>query len=556
MCSTAHAAKLCRLLVLTFALLGAVAFAATAGADQPPAIAVWQLQSDIDLDGAEPYLDDAVERFDAWQPPLVAQAQAPRTCAQLRFTDRHDISLVLTDADLIAESDGSRLCLLFDPRWDSYSVWLLNHASVEEFRHTKAQFQPVLDAAGIDLCRIGFWTTVDTALRRQIALRDRQDAGRPCEPELIAHGPKSEQRIEEVRAAIATIRAAGEQTFRWPLTWPLRVHLYDDHDSFVTGVRREGGDDEVTRQRLETVFARAGIIANGMYGFMVDTARFRRAVDVTMVVAHEYTHMAQAGVLGCTCYLPWFAIEGGAEYFASLVVGSEQRDLAGRFRDAVREDRAGRAVPLRELVRRPRDDDQRRSFAGYTRGYAAMRFLTLRWGAESFTHLHLENVEGSPNRFVEAMERLTGLSLDAFDQELSAYLRSQEGSTSATGAPANVTFVPNSLLTQLLTIRALPDGDFEQAAHFTGADAAVVILLDWGCLQRPIRGEARIIQPNGQRFVTFGRTRGPGCAAAAKVEFPLDDGPAGRTARAYPGLWHAEIYADGVLQGTVTFTVE
>jgi hypothetical protein len=272
-----------------------------------------------------------------------------------------------------------------------------------------------------------------------------------------------------------------------------------------------------------------------------------------MLVAHEFAHVAQAGLLGHPDFLPFFAIEGGAEYFASLVVGPEQKNLAGRFREAVADERAGRTVPLRELIAEPREDDRARVAASYARGYAAMRFLTARWGTESFTRLHRDNVDGDPERFLGAMARLTGLSLDDFDRELAAYLIAQ---TSTTATVGRATLAPNSMLADLVTARPLGATNAEPVDRFARSDAAVLILFTWECLPRAIRGEARVIAPDGGLFTTFSGTSGPGCDVDNYIELRLDREINGRAPRSLPGTWRVEIYADGVLQGSVAFDVE
>jgi hypothetical protein len=240
---------------------------------------------------------------------------------------------------------------------------------------------------------------------------------------VIAYGPHSAARVDEVRTWMSATVATAEAVFHWQLTWPLRVHLYDDHAAFVEGNRVEGGDPRATAQSLRTAFGRTAMSPNGMLGFLLDISRFPEPVDLAMVAAHEFAHIMQAGLLGCSCAMPFFAIEGGAEFFASLVVGPDQRDLAERWRVAVADERAGRAVPLRELIERPDPADRRRMAASYSRGYAAFRFLANRWGVDAVVQLHLDSIGGTPARFLDNLKRITGLTLDDFDNALSDELR-------------------------------------------------------------------------------------------------------------------------------------
>lgn len=50
-------------------------------------------------------------------------------------------------------------------------------------------------------------------------------------------------------------------------------------------------------------------------------------------------------------------------------------------------------------------------------------------------------------------------------------------------------------------------------------------------------------------------TAGAGCTRQASI-FGLDQSIPGRTIRSNPGVWRAEVVADGRFQGSVTFTVE
>lgn len=352
-----------------------------------------------------------------------AGAIAAHSCDQVRFTDHYE--LILTDAHLISGGTGTRLCLVWDDRWGSYLAILLNHRTAEEFRDAKGQLQPLLALVGVDSCEVAFWTVLETALRQTLSLRDRQDAGRRCEPEVIAHGPLSEARTAETRDAIARAVAWGEETYRWPLTWPLRLHLYDDHDAFVEGVRREAGNEIANAQSLSITYGVTTMIANGMMGVLLDASSLPRAGDLAMLTAHEYAHIAQTGALGSPRALPFFAYEGGAEYFASLVVGPDAPPLVGRFRAALADERSGRAVPLTELLTAPRASDPRRLSAGYSRGYAAMRFLAARWGPDAFSETMLAAADSPPARYLEALARVTGLPLDAFDRALGLWLREQ-----------------------------------------------------------------------------------------------------------------------------------
>jgi len=499
--------------------------------------------------------DPASSGFFGWQQPSTTPTQPADHCTDVRFAEvpASEVGLVKTDADLISEGNGSRLCIFFNTRWDSYEAWVLDAHTLDEFRAVKRQLQPLLGRIDLDSCRVAFWSSLDERVRREITLNDRMDAGKPCEPQVIDHGARSAGRREEVRQSVAASATTAEQTFGWSLTWPLRVHLYDNQDDFVGGFRREGGEEDIDARALQGVRGATGVLANGQFGYLINIGSFPEMMDLRMLVAHEYAHVAQAGLLGDPDMLPFFAVEGGAEYFASLVVGPEQRDLAGRFREASGDERTDNAVPLRDIVEQPSSRDARRVAASYSRGYAAMRLLASRWGIASFTQLHRENINGSPSQFLERLARLTGLSLDAFDAELRTYLLAEAAKPAVVG---RATYPASSRLIEIATGRLVESGRVEEVERFSRSDSAVVVVFAFECLSSPVRGEVRLIAPGGRPFTSFGGASGPGCDEGAGVQLELDRMYPGGSARSLLGTWTAEIYTDGTLQGTITFVVE
>jgi hypothetical protein len=531
-------------------------FVAPVRADDPGPTGGWWVEDALTVDRADALSASQFDNLVSRQTSEDSFAQQAPTCDQVRFTDVEpdEVGLILSDAHLNAESNGSRLCIFFDYRWGSYEAWTLNQRSIEEFRRTKAQLQPLLAGVGVDPCQIAFWNTFDAQVRRQISLSDRFDAGKPCVAEVISHGPNSDRRLGEVRDAVQAANVTAAQVFRWSLSWPLRVHVYDTQDEFFAGLQREGGYGRSPDRSLESVHGATRVLANGQFGFLLDAGYFPSTADLRRVVAHEFAHVAQAGLLGGTgTNLPFFAVEGGAEYFASLVVGADHPSLAGRFQEAVNDEHANRSVPLRELVQEPSSSDGRRQMAAYSRGYAAMVMLTERWGRDSFTRLHMDNVGGSPEQFLAALTRLTGRTLDEFDGELRSYLLARPVATRGGTTTSRAMLVPDSLLSGAFTARRGAGSAVEPAERFSAQEAAVVVMFDWNCLPSAIRGEARVIAPDGRRFATFGGTSGPGCNLRAGLEFPLTSTTGTVAARDLPGTWTVEFYADNVFQGSITF---
>lgn len=399
---------------VAFALLATLTLASTARADEP-----------APRSGA--FADVSVQELDGWQGAAYSQMLPAGSCEALAREESTpaQFALVLTDANLIANSDGSLFCLFLDRQWDSYWAVLLQQRTIDEFRRTKDAFLPLVAQAGIDPCAIAVWTVPEASLQARFTRADRNGTAYLCAPSVIRHGRVGDATVDEVHASFEASMRASEDLFGWYLTLPIRVHLYDSHQALVNGKRVEGGDSRANERTYESVYGITTLLDNGMVGILVDTSYFRDPRDLRMLIAHEFAHIAQTGLLGNPNVLPFFVTEGGAEYFASLVVGADQRYLADRLWNAVADEGSGRAVPLRELIARPSDTDRERMLAAYSRGYAAMRFLVERWGRDSFTLLHRENVGGTPQRFIQNMARITGMTLDQFDRELRAWLLAQ-----------------------------------------------------------------------------------------------------------------------------------
>jgi hypothetical protein len=324
----------------------------------------------------------------------------------------NDPSLALTDADMIAGSSGQRLCVFWDRLWDVYAVYPINIRTLDEFRLVKDEMTPLLEGAGVDLCRIAYWQPP----ARTTNFNYFHEVGRACRPEFIAHSGGAESRLDEVRAALERARTATDRVFGWSPSWPVRIHVYDNQAAYVEGVRVDAGAASA-EVRAKTTAGMAITQSDRITAILVNIAGFTTADDLTALMAHEYHHITQSGLLGSTSVLPTFVTEGGAEYFGSLVVGPDQPHLADRFQAAVDKERSGRAIALSRLIRAGATADT------YERGYAAMRFLAERWGADRFAQLYMENIDGTPDQYLLQLSRLTEMTLDEFDRELNAWLR-------------------------------------------------------------------------------------------------------------------------------------
>ncbi len=531
-----------RMLAIAATLVLSFAFAAPAHAEEPESSFVY---SDT-VHSYHPSLDGFV-------PPRMQVSRAPKTCAELS-PSFDNATLVHTETTLGAGGSGSRLCVYEDRQWDSAFAVLLNQKNLAEWRTSKAQYLPLLARSGMDLCRIGFWGSLDSTIKRTMSTPDRHDAGQACQPQIFAHGPDSEARLEEVRGAVERSMAAAQEIFGWTLSFPIRVHAYDDHIAFVNGIWLEGGDDDVTPREMENVRGVAMGIANGMYGFLLDLSGFKDEAGLTMLVSHEYAHIMQGGMMGNTSNLPYWAVEGGAEYFASKVVGEDESHIAKRFRSAVFEQFSRTPPALKSLVKRPSGD--KLNLAAYSRGLAAFRFLEKSWDADTYRRLHQDYPTGNPDRFLAGVTHITGQSLDDFDAALGEWLTQQVDAVSAVPNPPQTSIQPGSAVAYLATVRLIGRQQFDEVSSYTHNDSALTILVEWRCLTKTAKAEVKLYRPDGQVFGTTSLSLAQSCGEADAIATSLDAGQPGRTMRSYPGQWRIEVYVEKALQATTSFAVE
>jgi hypothetical protein len=134
---------------------------------------------------------------------------------------------------------------------------------------------------------------------------------------------------------------------------------------------------------------------------------------------HQFFHVVQGGVVGSPWFLPEFASEGSADYFAMLTLGEEHPAFEIMFRQAVADALSGRAEPLSKHVRAGNGNSE----SAYLRGFVAMRYLAQNWGSTAWIQLLQENAGGSPDRYLFNFSRLTGLTVDEFDRDMNEWLR-------------------------------------------------------------------------------------------------------------------------------------
>lgn len=489
---------------------------------------------------------EAAPPGDSARAPALGQ-RLPRTCEELqpllRQVELADTSLVTAVPE--PGGAGARACVFLDRQTEQPHAWLLTPATVDQFRAVKGDVAGLLAERGVDPCALMFWSSVSNAVQSGLNFADAHDAGRACDPVVEARGSRGEAQAAVVRAALADAMRAADEQFGWRLTWPLQVQVWDDD----TGIRNRG---QVTMPEAINAAGEAGVTSVGTYSrtrILLDLSKIDTEEELRAVVVHEYGHIVQHGITGCTCNLPFWAVEGGAEYFASLVVGPRSPALADRFQEARDRVRTSQARPLASLA----DQQTVDALQSYSRGYAAMQFLADRWSGDAVVRLLRDNVDGSAARYQAALEATTGMSPDGFDSALNDWLAAHRGYAPAPGP--NTTLLPDHRVFTLKTGNLLDDTFVEQSI-FGPAENTVDVWSRWDCLGDEPEVQWSVFAPDGTLAARYrGQTRA-GCFSSSSIRIALDDHLGSGPPRARPGTWRVEVALRGQIQGSVTFTIE
>jgi hypothetical protein len=357
--------------------------------------------------------------------PRPARAAVTVTCQDLR-----DLGLIvsLTDRD-VTGGDETEFCLVARPEEDTFTAFFPNVTTSDQFRAVKLRYVQALLAAGYDICRIGVWRPVNRAGEPQpvLSAADRLDVPIYCPPRVVARDPGAAAWVDRVSAAVQSLAERTAQDFGVLPRRPLTLDLYTDPAAVagaLLAARPELESDTAVRLANE---GRSLTVLSPVRGMFVvlnltdappQEALLRR-------LAHEYTHFAQAAVVGTLDALPLWFLEGQAEFQMERLAGSDWDRLA----DAARRERAGTAPRLTELVTGDQWASAEALYGNtvYSRAYSAILYLTQRWGYSAPVKLLRAASDTDPARFDRALTDLTGMDLAAFDQALSDWLRTLGG---------------------------------------------------------------------------------------------------------------------------------
>lgn len=359
-------------------------------------------------------------------------------CQELRDLG---LQVVLSDRDLLGHEE-TRFCLVARPEEDTFTAYLLNVPSADDFRIAKGIYAAALNAGGFDICRIGVWRAINREDRPMLTAADQLDSPLVCQPRVVARDPGAVDWISPVRTALLPLSRRMAADYGITPHRPLTVDLYTDPAALTVATRAanpalgsEVAGQVVREGRSLTVLSPT----RGMF-MLLNLTRNPDTETLQRRLAHEYMHYFQAVVGGTLDAYPFWFLEGQAEYEMGRLAGLDW----DRRADAARREQGGIAPRLTELVTAESwaaVEARAGAEAVYSRAHSALAFLVERWGFEAVARLLLAGSDTDPERFDRTFTAITGLDLEGFDQALSEWLRVLGG---------RVTFYNDSPLAQRL----------------------------------------------------------------------------------------------------------
>jgi hypothetical protein len=371
------------------------------------------------------------------------QPGPPVTCQELRDLG---LTVSLSDRELTAQ-DETRFCLVARPEEDTFTAFVLNVPTVEDFRAAKLLFAGAMTGNGYDVCRVGVWRPINRDERPSLNAADQLDVPAACIPRVVARDAGAALWISPVLTALLPLTERTAEEFGFAAHRPLTVDLYTDPAALAAAARAVNAslDPETAAQVVREGRSLTVLTPTRGVFMLLNLTRAPDTETLQRRLAHEYTHFFQSAAGGTLDAYPTWFLEGQAEYQMGRFAGLDW----DRRADAARRERSGIAPHLTDLINAESwsgVEAQLGSDAVYSRGYSAVAFLVERWGFAASIRLLQAGSDTDPGRFDRTLAEITGMSLEAFDAALGAWLRELRG---------RVTFYNDSPLAQRLI---LPDG--------------------------------------------------------------------------------------------------
>jgi hypothetical protein len=333
-----------------------------------------------------------------------------------------------------------RLCAIYFPREDVYTIALSGVANVNEFRAAKAEALLRLQARGFDLCRITKWLGWG-APNTNYNLDDFYEVGAVCDARVTAGDEGAAEHLPTVHAALGRAIETMAADFGVRPEPPLFILVVTNEAAAAAAYGRYRPNFE-TLQEAEFVGRRGtpsrlvwGTGTNYLYGNLIlinlIDPNQRTTARIEQDVLGQYARFAINQIVGKDPSLTQHVVRAVPTWFDDgLQVRQEYRHTAngasgGFLVEAARAVREGKSPRLAELNHY---DQRTTAWAVYgkypvaAKSYAAVAYLAERHGEESIGRLLVDSRNGSLERFTEQVTRLTGLSLDGLDSAISAWL--------------------------------------------------------------------------------------------------------------------------------------
>ena len=333
-----------------------------------------------------------------------------------------------------------RLCAVYFPREEVYTIVLSGVANVAEFRAAKAEALLRLQARGFDLCRITKWLGWG-APNTGYNLDDFYEVGAVCDARIMAGDDGAVEHLPTVQMALGRAMATMAGDFNVRPEPPVFILVLTDQASAAAAYGRYRPNFE-TLQEAEFIGRRGtpsrliwGTGTNYLYGNLIlinlSDPNQRTTARIEQDVLGQYARFAINQIVGKDPTLTQHLVRAVPTWFDDgLQVRQEYRHTAngasgGFLVEAARSVREGKSPRLADLNHY---DQRTNAWAVYgkypvaAKSYAAVAYLAERHGEESIGRLLVESRNGSLERFTQQVTGLTGLTLDGLDAAISAWL--------------------------------------------------------------------------------------------------------------------------------------
>lgn len=368
------------------------------------------------------------------------QSGPPVSCQELRDLG---LTVALSDRDLTSQ-DETGFCLVARPEDDTFTAFVLNVQTVEDFRAAKLLYAGAMTGHGYDVCRVGVWRPINRDERPILSASDLLDVPAVCQPRVVARDEGAAQWLSPVRTALLPLTERTALDYGVAPHRPLTVDLYTNTDTLAQATRAANPGLGVDAAAQVVREGRSLTVLSPTRGvFML--LNLTRAPDTETLqrrLAHEFMHYYQSAVGGTLDAYPTWFLEGQAEYQMGRLASLDW----DRRADAARRERGGIAPRLPELVTAEgwaAVETRAGSDAVYSRAHSAVSYLVERWGFDASVRLLQAGSDTDPGRFDRVLGEMTGTDLEGFDRAVGDWLRSLGG---------RVTFYNDSPLAQQLIL--------------------------------------------------------------------------------------------------------